>query len=78
MVGLGFDLKQDFWVYFTPNHGIMDLNSALEHGDMVLRNAETVASEDESRKTQGQRKAKLTGRRRSSAGDNRESRAGVI
>ena len=57
MVGLGFDLKQDFWVYFTPNHGIMDLNSALEHGDMVLRNAETVASEDESRKTQGQRKA---------------------
>jgi hypothetical protein len=55
MVGLGYDLKQDFWVYFTPNHAIMDLNSALEHGDMVLRNAEAVASEDESRKTPGQR-----------------------
>ena len=55
MVGLGYDLKQDFWVYFTPNHGIMDLNSAMEHGDMVLRNAEAVAGEDESRKTPAQR-----------------------
>ncbi len=56
MVGLGYDLKQDFWVYFTPNHAIMDLNSALEHGDMVLRNAEAVASEDESHKTAEQRR----------------------
>src|SRR5271155_1734748 len=55
MLGLGYDLKQDFWVYFTPNHAIMDLNSALEHGDMVLRNAEAIADQDESRKTPGQR-----------------------
>ncbi len=46
MLGLGYDLKQDFWVYFTPNHAIMDLNSAMEHGDMVLRTAETVADQD--------------------------------
>jgi hypothetical protein len=55
MVGLGFDLKQDFWVYFTPNHEIGDVDSALEHGNMVLRTAETIADEDESRKTPRQR-----------------------
>jgi hypothetical protein len=56
VVGIGVDLKQDFWVYFEPNHGIMDVNSALDHGNTVLRNAESIADEDEQRKSADQQK----------------------
>jgi len=56
MVGLGIDLKQDFWVYSTPNHGIMDVNNALDNGGRVLREAESIADDDERRKTPGQRR----------------------
>ncbi len=60
---LGLDIRQDFWVYFTPNHENGDANSALEHGDAVLREAETVAAGDEARKSPQQRdlEARLSG-----------------
>jgi len=45
MLFLGLDVKQDFWVYSTPNHSIGDVNSALEHGNMVLRDAETIEAQ---------------------------------
>lgn len=57
VIRIGVDLKQDFWVYFEPNHGIMDVNSALEHGNAVLREAESIADDDEQHKSPAQQKA---------------------
>jgi len=50
MVGIGLDLRQDFWVYCSQNHSD-DMNNALNKGDMVLREAEDVAQEDEQKKS---------------------------
>src|SRR5579872_4113419 len=55
VAGIGIDLKQSFWVYFTPNHANMDANSALQHGNMVLRAAESIAEDEEAQKSPQQR-----------------------
>jgi hypothetical protein len=55
MAGIGLDLRQDFWVYCAQNHFPGDMDNALNKGDMVLREAETVAQEDEDKKTPAQR-----------------------
>ena len=55
MVGIGLDLRQDFWVYCSQNHFPDDMNNALNKGNMVLREAEDVAQEDEDKKTPEQR-----------------------
>jgi hypothetical protein len=52
---IGWDLRQDFWVYWNPNHFPGDMNQALGHGDMVLRNAEQIAQQDDALKTPAQR-----------------------
>ena len=47
MAGIGLDLRQDIWVWSTPNHfGWGDINNALRGGNAVLREAETIAAED--------------------------------
>lgn len=55
MVGIGLDLRQDFWVYCARNHFPGDMNGALDKGNMVLREAQDVAQEDEQKKTGEQR-----------------------
>jgi hypothetical protein len=54
MVGIGLDLRQDFWTYCAQNHFPEDMNNALNKGNMVLREAEDVAQEDEDKKTPAQ------------------------
>ena len=56
---IGWDLRQDFWVYWNPNHFPGDMNQALGHGDMVLRNAETIAQQDDALKTPAQRQYEI-------------------
>ncbi len=46
MVGIGLDLRQDFWVYCAQNHMPGDMNNALDQGNLVLREAQDVAQED--------------------------------
>jgi hypothetical protein len=56
---IGWDLRQDFWVYWNPNHFPGDMNQALSHGNDVLRDADAIAQQDEALKTPAQRQYEM-------------------
>ena len=48
---VGYDLREDFWDYWERNHFAGDMNAALNHGNMVLHEAQQIAQDEESQKT---------------------------
>jgi hypothetical protein len=54
IIGIGLDLRQDYWVYWRPNRFIGDIDNAMHMGDRVLREATKVAAADRARLTPDQ------------------------
>jgi hypothetical protein len=43
---VGLDWRQDFWVFWAPEHAQGDIDNAMKNGDMVLRHADDIAQAD--------------------------------